>query len=333
MCGIVGIISNRRLTRPEKQTFSWMLYACRFRGVHGTGLFWEEPEGVFYIKDTLSPEKLMETYDDSFDTSNVIKGDISYVVGHCRQKTVGATSLENCHPFLSKDGAILGVHNGTVHRHQNQIPEYFKSEVDSQAIFEAFSNGYTVDQLESDTETDFTLVWRDDNDSTLNFARNDYRPLRVMLTEDKQTLYFASETWMITRSLQMANRSVKISEARDMPVGTQWSFPISDKGMLQNTTERKFEIKERHKPRPLPAPASKPGPYHSPGATKSRANEVKPPVSWTDSEWEAALSEGCQVCSVPIEKKEFDSGEPYQACFTYNLQTPVCGVCRAYADY
>jgi hypothetical protein len=130
------------------------------------------------------------------------------VIGHNRSATLGSVSVENTHPFV--DGPITLVHNGTLAGHSELPGDGSEREfdVDSHAIAHALAND-TVDNVISQLDGAFALVWHDSRDASVNIIRNYRRPLHFGVTYGNDTVYIASEVDMLRWLASRLNISIK----------------------------------------------------------------------------------------------------------------------------
>lgn len=194
MCGIVGCAGD--LIPKDHKIFRDLLLIDVIRGQDSTGIlrvtkFLRE---ITVDKDIGPPQNLWEYQDrhGQYDLHGVIKYGSKVLLGHNRAATVGQVSVDNAHPFTFGD--ITGVHNGTLYNHTNLMGNF---DIDSKKVFYTISEkgiDYTWERLMGAA----SLVWWDDKESTLNFIRNDQRPMFTLYDEFSKTLYWASESAMLT---------------------------------------------------------------------------------------------------------------------------------------
>ena len=174
------------------------------RGYHSTGVISVSGKGNkrSILKDAVDGAHFTQTKEwANFRGHNK---DSKILIGHNRWATQGEVNKQNSHPFSF--GNISGVHNGTLH-YQSNLPDYTRFEVDSENIYWSFHKKgveWTLERLDGA----FALVWYDSSKRTLNFARNDERPLWIAELTDG-TIAWASEegmlTWLIERSKRLPN--------------------------------------------------------------------------------------------------------------------------------
>lgn len=244
MCGIVGIF-NASQTSQNVELFEKLLYADVFRGFHSTGVFRldEELTGTLTFKKAVAaPAYLCEKGWEglkgvSSGTASSLKLSPLYV-GHNRHATVGEKTDENSHPFTV--GKITMVHNGSVSKTQLSNGSQFA--VDSHAICDLLDKKGLEEALK-EMDGAFALVWWNSEEKTLNFFRNDERPLRINRYTDG-TYVWASEgdmlDWIMTRK-GTKNAVVKtLARSFELPVGMLYKLhfdgkTITDLGMEKKT--------------------------------------------------------------------------------------------------
>lgn len=184
-----------------------------------------------------TPEVLLDT--KSYDR-NIDVADTKVLIGHCRAKTFGAVNRANAHPF--EHSHIIGVHNGTLDKDYG-LPQRRDFDVDSDWLFWHMSQ-HGVRETVSIIEGAWALNWWDDQSKTLNFLRNDQRPLFFTHSENMKTMYWASEAWM----LGAVGRTVKLWDGGEtksvyypLATNTLMSYEIDGKG---KTPQEVFKLNQ-----------------------------------------------------------------------------------------
>ena len=215
MCGLVGVAGY--ISAKEEAIFKRLLEIDTIRGPHSTGVMVVDHSGdVDIVKAVGTPWNLYEL--KSFDEA--LKGSINVLMGHNRWATKGKINRRNAHPF--DHGHIIGAHNGTL-RYQNLLVDHKDFEVDSDNIFHSMAK-VGVDETIKNTCGAFALTWYDTEQETMNFVRNDERPLWICESEDKRTVFWASERWMVEVTLQLSG--LKFREPFEPKPGMMYSYPI-----------------------------------------------------------------------------------------------------------
>lgn len=227
MCGLVGIagmISHDMRTR----IFRDMLDVCQTRGRDSTGVIIVDEDLEYdWVKQVGVPSILV---DSRMYEMRIEKKQASVLIGHTRSKTIGEVSVKNAHPFDIKDAGICGVHNGTLRGYHN-LDTHQHGKVDSEVLYGHLAiNG--VDETFKTVEGAYACVWWNDNEKTLNFIRNDERPLWFTWSEDMKTMFWASECWMfgaVSRKVKLWDGGEEKKVFRELPLSTLWMFRINPK--------------------------------------------------------------------------------------------------------
>jgi hypothetical protein len=117
------------------------------------------------------------------------------VIGHGRSATRGNVLIENAHPFSKTfpNGEVLKlVHNGTLDAEQD-LEDFSKFAVDSEWIAEMLVRHGP--ECLSKIRGAMALIWWDEQKKTINFFRNDQRPLHfgTFTSNGDKTFLIASE--------------------------------------------------------------------------------------------------------------------------------------------
>lgn len=197
--------------------FKRLLEIDTIRGPHSTGVLAVDAQGeTTVVKSVGTPWNLYEY--KAFDEA--MKGSLCVLMGHNRWATKGKINRRNAHPF--EHNHIIGAHNGTL-RSQQLLVDHKDFEVDSDNIFHSMAK-VGVDETISKTCGAFALTWYDSANETMNFVRNDERPLWICESEDKRTVFWASERWMVEVTLDLAG--IKHRDAFEPKPGDLFSYPI-----------------------------------------------------------------------------------------------------------
>lgn len=232
MCGIV--LAAGKLGINEEKVFKRLLELDTARGPHSTGILSVGTMGrPSVVKAVGTPWDLygLKKFDDQMRLLQ------RAMIGHNRWATQGAINATNAHPFTHKH--ITGVHNGTL-RGQYKLDNYKDFEVDSDNIYHHMAkNG--VDDTIANLDGAFALVWYDEKAESINIVRNKERPFYITSSEDNQTVFGASESWMIEIATRLAG--VKIQDIIEVPVGKLITFELNVKdGGIKNVDTREVEL-------------------------------------------------------------------------------------------
>lgn len=221
MCGIVGMMGE--LTFKHKDVMGDLLYMDTLRGEDSTGISVIRPNG-----DVETLKLAVPGYDfiKYARFRELLKVSDNVWLGHNRYKTTGAVNRINAHPFevTDDDGfvALIGAHNGTL-INKHDIPDNRAYETDSEALFNYISD-VGIKEAISKVRGAWSLVWIDCLEDTVNFLRNDERPMCFTFTKDRKSIIWASESWMIRAAC--ARRGLDI-ELIQFPKEDTWiKFPI-----------------------------------------------------------------------------------------------------------
>lgn len=190
MCGIVGVAGN--LFGKDINAMRELLWADAVRGFHSTGVAMiGHTKRPSIIKHPGSP---MNVFADK-DFSQEFNMGKRVIIGHNRYATVGDRTAENAHPF--HHGAITGVHNGTLdYRARKVLTENEKFGTDSEALYYNIAH-FGIEEVMAEMSGAWALVWHDYSNDSINFLRNDQRPLSYTFNENGTVMYWASEPEML----------------------------------------------------------------------------------------------------------------------------------------
>lgn len=216
MCGIVGVIG--RISKTEREVFKQLLIADSLRGSDSTGFITAKGNDSTVFKAAGDPYMAMESR--AFD--NALLKSSNVLIGHNRYATTGKVNRRNAHPFDFEK--VVGVHNGTL-RNKHNLKDGYTFDVDSEALYNSI-NAIGAEATIPLAEGAWSLVWWDKVNKEVNFLRNDQRPMFCCLSEDKKTLFFASEAQMLHWILM--RNGVKYGEVRSTSVDQHYKLPVKD---------------------------------------------------------------------------------------------------------
>jgi hypothetical protein len=150
------------------------------------------------------------------DFGDVLSGTQRALLGHCRAKTIGDTTRRNAHPFMFD--TLMGTHNGTLDFQTRQtLVGKDKFGTDSEALFyeiKTFGLQETLKKLHRPgkymCKDAYALVWYNLENNTLNFLRNQERPLYYCFDKEKKLLFWSSEFGHL---LAVTNDTIKHEDA------------------------------------------------------------------------------------------------------------------------
>ena len=203
MCGLFGMMGD--LEHKDEAILKEGLVVCSIRGDDSTGIIKvnKRDTGFETVKQIGPPTELFNV--PRFRSLSMYTA--SAMIGHCRKATVGRISRFTAHPFEADH--IVGVHNGTLMNWRSVFKDTLKEdyEVDSAALFASIAEYGARDTFSALTGA-WACVWYDSDEDTLNFLRNEDRPLWWCKTEDGKKIYWASEWQML--DLVLTRNGVKI---------------------------------------------------------------------------------------------------------------------------
>lgn len=192
MCGLVGLAGW--IGKKEKSAFEQMLVVDIIRGKDSTGVAFvsaatKEKPVVSVLKRAMNAIDFMDM--KAFGKEMVWASCL--LMGHNRWATKGIVNNTNAHPF--EFDKVVGCHNGTLRSTWNLEGDK-DFEVDSEVLYNHINEKGIDDAYSKMNGAAALTFWCKEND-TLNLICNDERPLWYAFTEDRKTLVYASEWWMI----------------------------------------------------------------------------------------------------------------------------------------
>lgn len=240
MCGIIGLYGKGAGLWPNAKR-SYMLeglIADSVRGYDSTGI-------ALLPKDVGDHVKLYKRDLAGYDFvqqkhTNRLLDNLTQsigMIGHNRSATKGAVNDRNAHPF--KWGHITLVHNGTVYNAQSLVEKKDQPNgmvVDSEFVAHALSLEDPADILPK-LSGGYSLVWFNEEDLSLNFARNDQKPMFLAFDSENETVYFASEASLIVWLCDRNNIKIQSDIFRLVP---HIHYSIKDPGKVKEITKVPF---------------------------------------------------------------------------------------------
>jgi len=231
------------------------------------------------------------------------------IIGHNRFGTTGGISKRTAHPF--DFDSLVGVHNGTLTT-KWKLENGNEFKVDSEALFNHMEV-HGLSHLMQHMGGAWALVWWDKAEETLNFLRNKERPLWIAFTNDNDTLFWASELWMLEGVLR--RNGVGYKEPFSLGQDVHLSLAIDDKGSISG-------IKSNPMPSTyVPFVATHPyvaGGYHKPALTLTpevkKLGVVPSQPSYLKDCYASSVDVVLEVLSL-VDRDDY--GSAYLACYDH----------------
>ena len=282
MCGLVGAVGDLSF-EFRSRVFKDFLDVCSTRGRDSTGVIKVGRDLEYdWVKQIGSPAYL---YDSKQYERHIETGPLPYaLIGHTRSKTVGEVSIKNAHPFDFPDEGICGVHNGTL-RNYTKLDTHAYNKVDSEVLYGHLAANGPQDTF-SILEGAYACIWWNDKDKTINFIRNNERPLWFTWSEDCKTMFWASEIWMfaaVERKLKLWDGGEEKKKFIELPPHKLWSFRINPEA---KGDERLLTMRPIVQIDPVPEKKAYTGPY-SGGSNWMGRERTSTTIGGRDSDWSA----------------------------------------------
>lgn len=231
MCGLVGLISKNSFgfTRDQQEVFASLLFVDLLRGSDSTGAFVVDNTGnVVVAKEVGHSLDFIRT--DAYDTLNKRAfQNGAAMIGHNRKATRGDVTDVNAHPF-NVDNNIILVHNGTMF---GDHKKHANVDVDSHAIAHLIHEKGTVGEALSSFYGAYALIWYDVKEGSINFVRNDQRPLWWMETRNSWVWASTPDMLEFVRIRHNLDIVVRPTELKEL---SHVKFTQVDRGKWETST-------------------------------------------------------------------------------------------------
>ena len=203
MCGLFGVFKPTHLSTEERKALVEIGMLSFFRGTDSTGisvLTKKKPKSEkvdhFIVKDT---NHAIDFFKQEHVLNACFNQKATSIMGHARAATHGTVNQANAQPM--RENSIVGTHNGVVRKFTPDKKEE-DTHSDSRKLFHAIDNLPIETVLKSlYTNDSYALAFYDLEYNTLNFVRNDKRPLHIVKVGDEGTMFWASEEWVLIYAL------------------------------------------------------------------------------------------------------------------------------------
>lgn len=231
MCGQLGVAGT--VTPAGETAFKRLLIFNAVRGTDSTGaaavkrnqIKDGKPE-ILVAKEVGHAFNLLEIKrPDEVDFGDIVSGTQRALLGHCRASTRGATNRRNAHPFAFKD--VVGTHNGTLdHSSHNALSGKGRLDTDSECIFNEIQTYGIEDTVKKfrDVADAYALVWYDARSDSMNFLKNDRRPLYYGFDKTNTQLFWSSEFYHLAGGMEGVPNDQKFYSFTD-DCHYQWKIP------------------------------------------------------------------------------------------------------------
>lgn len=202
MCGLFGVFKPTHLSTDERRALVEIGQLSFFRGTDSTGisvLTKKKPKSEkvdhFIVKGT---DHAIDFFKQERTLNAVFNQKATSIMGHARAATHGTVNVTNAQPM--RENSIIGTHNGVVRKFTPDKKDE-DTHSDSRLLFNAIDDKPIETVLKSlYTNDSYALAFYDLEYNTLNFIRNDKRPLYI-LKAGEDTIFWASEEYTLVYAM------------------------------------------------------------------------------------------------------------------------------------
>lgn len=228
MCGLAGVLSvNKHLNHQEKNSLIELGFLISLRGVDSTGMV------MVRKKKPRSPKidyeiRKAPVNPVTFFTDREVRQEIGHnhnvcIMLHSRAATNGDINTHNAHPMVEEN--LIGMHNGVVNKHKVHLKAEQEYMTDSRGLYQAIAKkGLTEALRELYIGDAYALNWIDRKTNTINFIRNDKRPLHFVHTEEGP-IFWCSEVRLL--ELALGRNLMKITKHVELVPGKLFYYDFA----------------------------------------------------------------------------------------------------------
>ena len=191
MCGLFGSYCSQTLSKGEVERTIELGVISSLRGIDSTGVVVgrRKKQALNYNihREVSNPVSFFSQHKNE---RAVMDNNPVLIMGHARAATYGLVNTHNAHPIW--ENSIIGAHNGTMWYYAPDKGKEDK-ESDSRLLFRTIHTDGLTTALSKSRSGAYALSFIDTKKQTLNFIRNDERPLHFVKDKIGSTLYWASE--------------------------------------------------------------------------------------------------------------------------------------------
>ena len=228
MCGIHAVFNvdtqfNNNATKYMEQAF----IVNSLRGVDSSGMFVVNDKGQQEVhKMALQGPLFVESKLTKRMLTDV--GRCRVAVGHVRAATAGKINVDNSHPFVGygpNGSRVVGVHNGTLNDWRSNTGAGLY-EVDSDWAIQHIADE-NADAFEDFHGAYAFIWWREETPGKVFVARNDQRPMHMLVTPDEKTMYLGSELGMVSWLTDRNSIKAKDNAIYQIEAGMLYEFDLT----------------------------------------------------------------------------------------------------------